>query len=275
MLLTSVIIILREVLEAALLLSILLAMSHFLHLRLRWFYAALAAGVAGSVVYGVQLAAISDAFDGVGQELLNAALQIAIYLLLLVIASLLVVNYYTANYYAGERHRGILSAAMTAAVAMAVLREGSEIFIYLSAFRYSPQPWSGVLAGSLLGAGIGFSVGALFYYLLVGLPRRRALLVTCVLLTLVAGGMVLQATQLLIQADWLPAQVPLWDSSALVAEGSLAGQMMYALVGYEATPTSLQVILYTASVAAMALLLLLTRYHQKKIRTARDVSQAR
>ncbi|MBB3062449.1 FTR1 family protein [Microbulbifer rhizosphaerae] len=270
MLLTSVIIILREVLEAALLLSILLAMSHLLHLRLRWFYIALAAGAAGSVAYGMQLAAISDAFDGVGQELLNAALQIAIYLLLLVIAPLLVVNYYT-----GERYRGILSAAMTVAVATAVLREGSEVFIYLSAFRYSPQPWSGVLTGALLGAGIGFSVGALFYYLLVGMPRRRALLVTCVLLTLAAGGMVLQATQLLIQADWLPAQVPLWNSSVLVAEGSLTGQMMYALVGYEATPTSFQVIIYSASVATMALLLLLTRYHQKKIRTVRDVSQAR
>lgn len=255
MLLTSVIIILREVLEAALLLSILLAMSRFLDLRVRWFCASLVMGVAGAAIYGSNLAAISNAFDGVGQELLNAGLQLAIYLLLLLIAALLIAN----------RRRGaykvpLLQGAMLLAVALAVLREGSEIFIYLTAFQYQPDVLPGVLAGALLGAGIGFSIGALFYYLLRGLPQHYTLVAACVLLTLVAGGMCLQAAQLLIQADWLPAQSPLWDSSVLVAEGSVVGQLLYALVGYEATPTLVEVIIYIASVSVMVLLLCWMRY---------------
>lgn len=254
MLLTSVIIVLREVLEAALVLSILLAMSRLLRLHTRWFYISLAAGAIGSAVYGVQVTVVSNAFGGMGQELLNAALHFAIGLLLAGILSLLVINYY-----AGPRRRTLLLSGMAAAMTLVVVREGAEIFIYLSAFRYSPEPWSGVLTGSLLGAGIGFSTGALFYYLLLSLPRRWALLTTCVLLTLVAGGMCLQAAQLLIQAGWLPAQVPLWDSSALLSEESIAGQVLYTLAGYEATPTAFEVMVYIAIIVAVALLLLFIR----------------
>lgn len=255
MLLTSVIIILREVLEAALLLSVLLAMSRFMALRTRWFFLSMVAGILGSVLYGGNLAAISNTFDGAGQELLNASLQIAIYLLLLLIATLMVINYHRS----GTREV-LLQFAMLLAVPLAVLREGSEIYIYLSAFRYQPELFTGVLTGALIGAGIGFSIGALFYYLLLGLPRRYTLLVACTLLTLVAGGMCLQAAQLLIQVDWLPAQATLWDTSGLLSEESLLGQLLYALIGYEASPTPIEVVIYGISVALMILLLGFTHY---------------
>mgnify|MGYP006287515465 CR=1 FL=1 len=255
MLLKSVIITLREVLEAALLLSILLAVTRSLDLRARWFGASLAAGVAGSILYGSQLGAVSNAFEGMGQELLNATLQVAIYLLLSVIAALLIANRQgTAN------HVPLLQASMLLAVTLAVVREGAEIIIFLSAFRYQPDLLPGVLAGALLGAGIGFSIGALLYYLLRALPQRYMVSAACVLLILVAGGMSLQATQLLIQADWLPALPTMWDSSALLSEESLVGQLLYALVGYEATPTQLEVVIYFSSVFAMALVLGFSRY---------------
>lgn len=262
MLLNSVIIILREVLEAALLLSVLLAMSRFMELRTRWFYGSLAVGILGSVLYGNNLATISNAFDGTGQELLNAGLQIVIYLLLLVIAALMVANHYLSAYRLPQ-----LQCAMLLAVALAVLREGSEIYVYLSAFRYQPEAFPGVMTGALLGTGIGFSVGALTYYLLLGLPRRYTLVVSCVLLTLVAAGMTSQATQLLIQADWLPAQAPLWDTSELLPEGSLAGQLLYALVSYEASPTPIEVVIYCVSVTLMVLLLGCIHYVNRTHRT--------
>jgi high-affinity iron transporter len=63
-------------------------------------------------------------------------------------------------------------------------------------------------------------------------------------LAIVAAGLAGQAAQLLIQADWLPAQNALWDTSAWLPEDSLAGQLLYALLGYEATPTPLQAGIY-------------------------------
>ena len=56
-----------------------------------------------------------------------------------------------------------------------------------------------------------------------------------------------QATLLLIQADGLPAQAPLWNSSRWLPESSPLGQLLYALIGYEATPSPLVVGIYLAS----------------------------
>lgn len=251
MMLTSVILVLREVLEAALLLSILLAMSQHLALKTRWIFIALVAGILGSVVYGKFLGAVSEAFDGMGQELFNAALQIAIYWLLLLVGVLLVINRAGA-----ARHLRLLQWAMVLSVAIAALREGAEIYIYLIAFRQQPEMLQSTLLGALIGAGIGFSIGALFYYLLLALPQRQRLFWALLLLSLVAAGLCLQATLLLEQADWLPAQQPLWDSSALLSESSIVGQLLYALLGYEATPTPVAVTAYLSGLILMVALLL-------------------
>ncbi len=248
--LTSVIIVLREVLEAALLLSILLAMCRVLELRRQWFYGALAAGVLGSIGYGLMLGPISEAADGVGQEILNAALQLALYFFLLVIALLLIMNTH-----GNRRYLGLLQSMMLLAIACATLREGSEIFIYLMAFAPQQALLSSVLSGALIGAGIGFSIGALIYYVLVELPCQYTLGVVLTLLTLVGGGLCLQAAQQLVQADWLPSAMPLWDTSTLLDENSLFGQLLYALIGYEATPTPAEVIAYLLGVGMMVLLI--------------------
>lgn len=250
MLLTSVILVLREVLEAALLLSILLAMSHYLALKTRWIYVALATGIVGSAVYGQYLGAVSELFDGMGQELFNALMQFAIYGLLLLTGALLVLNR-TGT----PRCVLLLQWAMVLAVALAALREGAEIYIYLNAFRQQSDLLQSALLGALIGGGIGFSIGALMYYLLLGLPHRHRLICALVLLTLVAAGLCLQATQLLEQADWLPAQQPLWDTSTLLPESSLLGQLLYALLGYEATPTPVSMFAYGCGLILMATLL--------------------
>jgi high-affinity iron transporter len=36
----------------------------------------------------------------------------------------------------------------------------------------------------------------------------------------------------------------LWDSSAVLPENSVVGQMLYAFIGYEATPSGAQIIAY-------------------------------
>jgi high-affinity iron transporter len=129
---------------------------------------------------------------------------------------------------------------MALVVTLAITREGFEILVYLLGFAGNLQQLLVVLIGSAIGAGIGISIGALVYYLLRSLPRGPSLLTSLLLLVLVAAGLVSQAALLLIQADWLPSQLPLWDSSGLIAEDSVTGQLLYALIGYEATPTAIQ-----------------------------------
>ena len=92
----------------------------------------------------------------------------------------------------------------------------------------------------------------LFYYLLLALPARRTLLISLILLSLTAAGMCAQATKLLIQADWISVAGPLWNTSGILPEESLAGQLLYALIGYEASPSAAEVAIYAGSLAIMA-----------------------
>jgi len=255
MLLSSVILVLREVLEAALLFSLLMSLSRRLGISCRWVFLALAVGLLGAAIYGFNIDTVSEAFDGVGQELINAFLQISIYLVLCAIA-----GFSLAHLRGASISRIVFVTLMTSCVALGIVREGSEIMIYLSGFLSVEYLRVSVLAGSAIGAGIGISVGAVFYYLLLNFGRTMALGVGAALLMLVAAGMASQASLLLIQADWLPSQYPLWDSSWLVSEQSVTGQLLYALVGYEATPTPIQIIAYASSmVLLVAIALILSR----------------
>jgi high-affinity iron transporter len=246
MLLSSVILVLREVLEAALLFSLLMVLSRHLRLAYHWVGVALLLGLLGASIYGFNIDLVSNWFEGVGQEVVNASLQIIIYVLLVVLAALAI------RYSRGKDVSAkLMLTLMTSCIALAIVREGAEIMIYLSGFLQVKDQLIPVLAGSAIGAGIGISVGAVFYFALLSLKPRAARLTGAVLLTFVASGMASQAAQLLIQADWLPSQYPIWDSSWLVAEQTVTGQLLYALVGYEATPTLVQLAVYAASIATL------------------------
>ena len=207
MLINAVIIILREVIEASLLISLFLAFSRtFKHSRI-WLWSALLLGIISSTIYAMNLAIVSQWFDGVGQEIINAAIQIIIYLILLMFLTLAI----------GAKlpnSRRLLTTIMVAGVALASIREGSEIMIYIYGFSSSPELLQAVLLGSAIGAGIGISTGVCIYYLLISMPFSVSVKVGYTLTILVAGGMVLQAVQQLIQADWVVSQYPLWDTSA-------------------------------------------------------------
>lgn len=254
MLIDSVIIVLRETLEVAFLLSLLLAVTHFLGMTAPRFRAAVLLGLGGALLFDVALHAVFDWFGGVGYELANAIAQILIYCAIVAILGLLMRG-------RRARHRTPLRWLMAATVALAITREGAEILLYFSSLKGQTGAISDAITGAVIGAGVGFSAGTLFYYLQLTLGPTRALRTAAILLTLVGGGMCAQATLLLIQADWLPAQAPLWNSSGWLPESSPLGQLLYALIGYEATPSPLVVGIWLASIAIALLVALACRRH--------------
>ena len=257
--LNAVIIVLREVLEAALLISILSAMSVLLGVSRRWTGWSLAAGLGGAFLLGYGIDVVSGWFGGVGQEVLSATLQVLIYLLLGVFIALL--QWHGVN---ARKHGLLLPLAMAGAVAIAVTREGFEILVFMYGFALDTRQMMSVLTGMAIGTGIGVSVGALVYYLLLALRRRWSRIAGTTLLILVAAGLLSQAALLLIQADWLPSQLPLWDSSGFIAESSVTGQLLYALLGYEATPTAIQAVCYLGGALLLLILALLAASIQRR-----------
>jgi high-affinity iron transporter len=65
--------------------------------------------------------------------------------------------------------------------------------------------------------------------------------------------MAAQTILLLNQADWLPFTPTAWDTGGLLSESSVLGQLAYALIGYEATPSIMQVGAYTLGLVIVLL----------------------
>ncbi len=243
MLLDIVVIVLRETLEASVLIGVLLSLSQRAALDYWWLALALLGGALGAWAYGANLGAISDWFDYTGQELVNAVLQYCIYLQLLAVAVL--------QYFPGRGPRRCLQVLLVTAVTSAVIREGSELFVFYFGFMQGGGEFASALTSGFIGLAIGLSAGAIAYFFCVSRRASSARLVHAFLLALIGAGMAMQATGLLIQADWISAGRILWDSNWLLDETSIFGQLAYAVFGYEARPSATELGIYCLAVLAM------------------------
>lgn len=258
MLLNAVILILQETLEAALLLSILAALAYHSKSRLGWLPISLVAGCILALLYALNLESVTTSFDYIGQELLNASLQILIALSIGGVALAQAPGRSDVEA-AGAPRRRLYAVCAALALSMAIAREGSEIFIYLQGFLAQDTWPQSVMTGSFIGFCIGASTGLLLFYGLCAMRSQPGVWVDLALLALFAGNMLSQAVQQLEQASVLPTTVAMWDSSAIIREDSLLGQLLYALVGYESTPSVLQFIGYAAGFTGVALAAVLGR----------------
>jgi high-affinity iron transporter len=240
-LINSVILVLREVLEAAVLVAALLALARVIRVGFTWSWLALLLSLIGVATLARLLGPLTDMLQGTGQEVVNASLQIGVFLFTL----LIIVD--TRQRPGGRRCSALTGALMALAVALAVTREGTEILLYVDGFSQPAENRQAVLLGSAIGAGIGVSAGILCYAALVVLAPARAYRACLACLCLLGAGMVLQASLLLDQAGWLAPGQPLWDSNWLIPEQSMAGQLLYAVLGYEATPGAIHLVLYGSS----------------------------
>jgi len=249
-------IVFRESLEAALIVGIVLAASVGIPGRGRWVGGGIAAGVAGACVVAAFAAVIADAFQGVGQEILNATI-------LLVAAGMCGWHNIWMATHAREAARDARATgravaegnrpiiALAAIPAMAVLREGAETVLFVFGIASGATEPVGVLAlGGLAGLVGGALLGTLLYLGLVRIPASRMFAVTGWMVLLLAAGLASQAAGFLVQADILPALGQgVWDTSFLIGDDSLLGRVLHAMVGYVARPQGIQVLAFLTMLA--------------------------
>lgn len=246
MFLNAVVLILQEILEAALLISVLLVLAGLFHnawgrefpMRKSWLFYSLILGSISAWVYAYFTPAISEWFDYVGQELMNSMIHL-VSLLFLIILTCVVPSKYLSN--RASQRINLTRVSMTIIVMLALVREGSEIILYLEGVTSQSENVPPVILGAIIGSGIGVSCGVFLFYSLISLTEQWALRASLILLALVSGNMASQIVMLLTQADWLPYSRIAWDSGSILAENSIPGHLLYALIGYEATPSLIQV----------------------------------
>ena len=249
----SVIIVFREVLEAALVIAIVLGASRGIARRGYWVGGGIAAGVMGAVVVALFAGTIANALDGTGQELFNAGI------LLTAVAMLAWHNAWMAT-----RGRALASelrqvgqdvkvgarplAALGIVVCLAVLREGSDSVLFLYSLATSGAGWFSTITGAALGLCAGMVLGWVVYRGLLVIPLRHFFDAVSWMVLLLASGLAATAAGFLYQAGYLPALGrQIWDSSGVLTQDSWLGTLLHILIGYADRPMGIQVVFYMAT----------------------------
>ena len=166
--LASLIVVFREVLEAGLIVGIVLAATKGIPGRSRWVAGGIAAGVLGAVLLACFAGALSNAFEGTGQEMFNASV-------LLVAVVMLAWHILWMSRHGREMaqqmkamgravslgQRSLLALAVV--VAVAVLREGAEVVLFLYGIAASTNAGAAAL---VTGGALGIAAGAMVSWLL-------------------------------------------------------------------------------------------------------------
>ncbi len=256
--LASLLIVFREVLEAGLIVGIVLAATQGIAGRGRWIAGGIAAGVLGASLLAVFAGALSNALSGNGQEVFNATILLIAVLMLSWHIIWMASHGRELAREMKEVGRAVVRGerslfAMSVVVAVAVLREGSEVVLFLYGIAASTRAGPGpLLFGGALGVLAGAAITWLLYRGLLAIPIGRLFSVTNVLVALLAAGMAGQAAAILAGADLIPAWgYQLWDTSWLLADDSMLGRALHALVGYSDRPMGVQVAAYLATLCIL------------------------
>jgi high-affinity iron transporter len=252
----ALLIVFREVVEAGLIVGIVLAVTQGMAGRNLLIAGGIGAGLIGASVVAAFAGVLSELFEGSGQELFNAGV--------LILAAIMLGwhNIWMARHgreiaeemfavgrsvFAGNKP----PSALAIVIAIAVLREGSEVvlFLYGIVVSHNETGWS-IALGGVLGLAAGIALSALTYVGLIQIPARRLFQVTSALIALMAAGMAAQAIAFLAQADIATALgARIWDTSRFIADDSILGRVLHTLFGYTDRPTELQFLVYLATLA--------------------------
>lgn len=259
--LSTALIVFREVLEAALVVSIVLAATKGVPRRGRWVGGGLAGGIVGAGLIAAFADVISSWASGMGQEVFNAGVMFVAVVMLA-----------WHSIWMGKHSREMaqqLSAVgkavaagstpltgLAIVVGVAVLREGSEAVLFLYGIAAGePGQTSQMIVGGLLGIIGGVGLGAAMYAGLLKIPLKRLFGVTNGLIVLLAAGMASQGMGFLLAAGLVPSWGDtVWDTSWLLKETSIVGKMLHTLIGYTARPAGIQVVAYVATLVTIVLL---------------------
>ena len=258
----ALIIVFREVVEAGLIVGIVMAVTRGIPGRTTFIFGGLLAGLAGAGLVAAFARALSDALEGSGQEVFNASV------LLLAVAMLTWHNVWMARHGrdlandlkavgrdVGEGRRSL--GALAIVVAVAVLREGSEVVLFLYGIVLSEKPSTvALLAGGFVGLALGVGLSLLTAFGLLAIPVRHLFRVTTILIAFMAAGMATQSVAFLEQADIVTAGArTVWNTSSILSDNSVAGRMLHALFGYTAAPSQMQLAVYVAVLGVTFLLM--------------------
>ncbi|MGH2681115.1 MAG: iron uptake transporter permease EfeU [Actinomycetota bacterium] len=264
----SFVIALREGIEAALIVSIILAYLKQLgatdRARLVWWGAALAVLLSAAVGTAIFIAGAE--FEGTTEQVFEGLVTLA------AVGVLTWMIFWMRRQGArikSELQEKVDSALVAGGLALAglaffaVLREGIETALFLFAAAKGTAVEGTAIApatqvtGAVLGLALAIVLGVLLYRGGIRMNLRSFFRVTGMLLIVVAAGLFAYSLHELQEAGWLPfLGAHAYDLSASLPDDEGAGAILRGLVGYNADPTWLEVAGWAAYLVVVGALFL-------------------
>lgn len=277
--LSTALIVFREVLEAALVVSIVMAATKGVPGRGWWVGGGLAGGVIGAGMIAAFADVISSWASGMGQEVFNAGVMFVAVLMLAWHSIWMSKHGREMAQHMSAVGRAVAAGSkpltgLAIVVGVAVLREGSEAVLFLYGIAAAdPGQTAQMAIGGLLGVLGGAGLGAAMYAGLLQITLKRLFSVTNGLLVLLAAGMASQCVGFLLAAGLVPAWGDtIWDTSWLLRESSVVGKMLHTLIGYTARPAGIQIAAYLVTLVAIVGLARYIGRPQRAVQPPRSVA---
>lgn len=246
----SLLLSLREGLEAALIIGILLGTLRKID-RLEYrpvVWAGTLSALALSLLGGIGIYSLDASFEGQAEEVFEGitmllAAGVLTWVILWMRHQSQTINKQLETDVRQAVFKGS-NKALFALAFLAVVREGIELALILTAASFTADR-----AQILLGAGVGLAAAVLLAWLLfkslIRLNLQKFFRVTSILLILFAAGLVAHGVHELNEAGWIPAVVEhVWNINPILNEKSFTGEMLKTLFGYNSNPSLTEVIAY-------------------------------
>ncbi len=257
---------LREGIEAALIVSIILAYLRQLgrsdRARIVWWGTGVA--IATSALIGTVIFLIGAEFEGTAEQLFEGLVTLTA---VGVLTWMIFWMRRQGTRIRSELQEKVDSALVTGGLALAalafvaVLREGVETALFLfAAAKGTAVEAGGVgsqLVGAVLGLGLAVALGILLYRGGIRLNLRTFFRVTGAILIVVAAGLFAYAIHELQEAGWFPLlEATAFDLSATLPDDAGFGAILRGLVGYNADPKVLETLAWVAYLSVVGTLFL-------------------
>jgi len=249
--LSSLLLALREGLEAALIVGILLGAIQKMkapHLG-KWIWSGVAAAIALSIAAAFGLNAIGAKFEGLGEQIFEGIMMTLAALLLtwMIFWMYRQSRYLRQNLEAGVNRAAAKNNSGSALFLLAftaVGREGIELALFLIAARVASEPLSALL-GALAGLSLAVFLGYLLFATTFKLNLQRFFQVTNILLLLFAAGLLAHGVHEFNEAGVIPAVIEhVYDINSVLPEKSIGGLLLTALFGYNGNPSLTEMLTY-------------------------------
>ncbi|MDP9126750.1 MAG: FTR1 family protein [Pseudomonadota bacterium] len=248
--LSTALIIFREIIEISMIIGVVLAATRGVPRRGVWVVGGFVGGCVGAGLVALFARTISESLSGMGQEFFNAMVLFTASAFIGWTVLWLRKNARTMAADLRKIGTDVVSGklplySLAVIIGLALLREGSEIVLFIYSMVLSGQTTAAVVEGTIAGVAAGGIVGVMLYYGLLKIPARHVLRVTSWLLYVLVAGLASQGVGYLSAAGYFDGvSQQIWDTSWLLSEESVLGRSLHALVGYTARPSLIQVLVY-------------------------------